>query len=50
MSLSEKLITVKRIFQKYGLKGVFKASENEKIILRTILDGKLGYCLYKGIK
>ena len=50
MTLFEKTRTAFRIFKIYGLKGVFKVFQNEKIFFETILDGKLGYALFKGIK
>ncbi|NPV89521.1 MAG: methyltransferase domain-containing protein [Firmicutes bacterium] len=50
LTLSERLTTFKRILGKYGIKGVIKAAENEKIVRRTILEEKVGYCLFKGIK
>lgn len=50
MTLDEKLRTVYRIFKQYGIKGIYKAFENEKIFYKTILDNKLGYALFKGIK
>ncbi len=46
----EKIRTAFRIFKIYGLKGVVKVFQNEKIFFKTILDGKLGYALFKGIK
>ena len=50
LSLSERLITFKRILSRYGIKGIIKAAENEKTVRKTILEGKIGYCLFKGIK
>jgi ubiquinone/menaquinone biosynthesis C-methylase UbiE len=50
LSIRERLPLIWRIFNLYGLKGIMKALENEKIFYKTILDGKLGYCLYKGVK
>ncbi len=50
MSVSEKLKTAYRIYKIYGVKGVIKVFQNEKIFFKTILDGKLGYALFKGIK
>jgi hypothetical protein len=50
MSLSEKLITALRIYRKYGFKGVVKVFENEKYFFKAVLDGKLGYALFKGEK
>lgn len=50
LTFPERLTTLKRIWQKHGIKGVVKAMENEKIFFRAILDGKIGYCLYKGVK
>ncbi len=46
----ERLGTVGKILKKYGPKGVFKALQNEKIFYAAVLDGKLGYCLFKGEK
>ncbi|MDR2146624.1 MAG: hypothetical protein LBE91_09230, partial [Tannerella sp.] len=50
MSVSEKLITVLRIFKRYGLKGVLKVFQNEKKFFNAVLNGKIGYALFKGIK
>ena len=50
MTLNEKLRTAYRIMKIYGIKGVFKIFENEKIFYQTVLNGELGYALYKGIK
>ena len=50
MTVCEKTRTALRIFKRYGLQGVFKVFQNEKIFFKTILDGKLGYALFKGIK
>ena len=50
MTLNEKLRTAYRIMKIYGIKGVFKVFENEKIFYQTILNGELGYALFKGVK
>lgn len=50
MTIFEKIRTAFRIFKIYRLKGVIKVFQNEKIFFKTILDGKLGYALFKGIK
>lgn len=50
MSIPEKLITMKRIFSQYGLKGVFTIIKNEKIFYNAVFQGKLGYALFKGEK
>jgi SAM-dependent methyltransferase len=50
MTISEKLRTVYRIFKLYGVSGVFKIFENEKIFYQSILNGELGYALFKGKK
>ncbi|MFX1388032.1 MAG: hypothetical protein ACFE9M_12515 [Promethearchaeota archaeon] len=42
--------TINKIIEDYGEKGVEKALENQKIFFDVILSGKLGYCLFKGIK
>ena len=50
MTISEKVKTAFRICKIYGLKGVVKVFQNEKIFFQTIKDGKLGYALFKGEK
>ena len=50
LTRSEMSQTIEKVTQIYGEKGVHKALENTKIFYDTILDGKLGYCLFKGIK
>ncbi len=47
---SELATTIKRITQKYGEEGVKTSLENQKRFWDVVLDGKLGYCLFKGIK
>lgn len=47
---SEKMLLGKKILKEYGPEGLMKASENEKLVYQAILDGKLGYGLYKGVK
>ena len=50
MTILEKIITAFRIFKIYGLKGVVKVFENERFFFRMVLNGGLGYALFKGIK
>lgn len=50
LSLSERIRTVGRVYGRFGLKGIFKALENEKRFYRAIMDGKIGYGLFKGVK
>jgi len=49
LTLPERIATAGRVFRRHGLKGVFKLFKNERVFYRAILDGKLGYCLFKGI-
>ena len=42
--------TIKIVTEKYGNEGVHKALENQKVFWDTVLEGKLGYCLFKGTK
>ena len=42
--------TIKIIAQEYGEQGVGKALENQQVFAKALLDGNLGYCLFKGIK
>ena len=50
MTIPEKLTTLKRIFARYGLNGVVTVMKNERVFYRTVLQGKLGYALFKGEK
>jgi ubiquinone/menaquinone biosynthesis C-methylase UbiE len=50
MSITEKIRTAYRLYKRYGLKGVTKAFENENYLFKCILNGELGYALYKGEK
>ena len=50
MTIPEKLVTLKRILAKYGLKGVVTVMKNERVFYRTVLQGKLGYALFRGEK
>jgi ubiquinone/menaquinone biosynthesis C-methylase UbiE len=50
LSPREKLVTVWRVLRRYGPRGVFTTFKNEKVFYAAVLDGKLGYCLFKGIK
>lgn len=50
LTLPERLITFTRILRMYGIKGVLKTMQNEKIFYNAVIDGKIGYCLFKGIK
>jgi len=50
MTIWEKVRTAVKIFKSYGLKGVVKVFQNEKIFFKTVMDGKLGYALCRGIK
>jgi hypothetical protein len=50
MTVPEKLQTMKKIFQKYGSKGVLTIMRNERLFYKTVLEGKLGYALFKGEK
>lgn len=49
LTLPERLATAGRVFRRYGLQGVVKVFQNERIFYRAVIDGKLGYCLFKGI-
>ncbi len=50
MTPVEKIKTAYRVFKIYGFKGVIKVFKNEKYFYKVILDGKLGYALFKGVK
>jgi|GEM_PF-469550 len=46
----ERIQTVYKVYRTYGVKGILKAFKNERVFYRAVLDGKIGYCLFKGIK
>ncbi len=50
LTLFERVRLVMRIFRGYGISGIVKAFENEKVFYRNIIQGNLGYSLLKGIK
>ena len=50
LTRSELNKTIKIIAEQYGDQGVGKAFENQQIFAKAVLDGNLGYCLFKGIK
>lgn len=50
LTLGERIPLLRRILKQYGFRGILTALKNERIFYRTILDGKLGYCLFKGVK
>jgi len=50
LSNSELTATIKKVTQQYGEDGVKKALENQKKFWEVVLNGTLGYCLFKGIK
>jgi ubiquinone/menaquinone biosynthesis C-methylase UbiE len=50
MTIPEKLQTMKKIFQKHGTEGILTILRNERVFYRTVLQGKLGYALFKGVK
>ncbi|MDW7675129.1 MAG: methyltransferase domain-containing protein, partial [Bacillota bacterium] len=47
---AEQITTLKKIYSIYGLKGIKKGFENRELFYKAIIDGKLGYCLFKGEK
>ena len=50
MTIGEKLTTAWRVFRIFGFQGVVKVFQNEKFFFQTIMNGDLGYALFKGIK
>ncbi|HMK66847.1 MAG TPA: methyltransferase domain-containing protein [Thermodesulfobacteriota bacterium] len=50
MTIPEKLRTMKKIFHQYGAKGILTIMRNERVFYKTVLEGKLGYALFKGEK
>jgi SAM-dependent methyltransferase len=46
----ERARTAFRVWRRYGVRGVLKSFQNERVVVRAILEGKLGYCLFKGAK
>ncbi|MFX1323739.1 MAG: class I SAM-dependent methyltransferase [Promethearchaeota archaeon] len=50
LTRSELSNTIKKVTEMYGQEGVQKALTNQKKFWDVVLDGTLGYCLFKGIK
>jgi SAM-dependent methyltransferase len=50
MTVKEKAITAFRILKKYGIKGVVKVFQNESKFFRAVMDGEIGYALFKAEK
>lgn len=50
LTRSELSTTIQRVTELYGEEGVKKALLNQKKFWEIVLDGTLGYCLFKGIK
>lgn len=50
MTIREKLITMNRIFSRYGIRGILMILKNERFYFNIVLSGKLGYALFKGTK
>ncbi|MFW9827580.1 MAG: class I SAM-dependent methyltransferase [Candidatus Thorarchaeota archaeon] len=50
LSRSELATTIERISGKYGQQAVNIALENQRKFWEVVLNGTLGYCLFKGIK
>lgn len=50
LSLRERLPLLKRILGRHGISGIRTALQNEKVFYGAVMDGTLGYCLYKGVK
>ncbi|MEK5357938.1 class I SAM-dependent methyltransferase [Paenibacillus sp. FSL L8-0709] len=50
LTFPERVVTLKRILQKHGVSGVTKVMENEKVFFKAVMDGKIGYGLYRGVK
>jgi SAM-dependent methyltransferase len=48
LTWGERLRTIGRIFLKHGPSGLMTALRNEKVFYRTVLKGRLGYCLFWG--
>lgn len=47
---SEMTQIINTILQQYGDQGIQTVMQNQKIFFDAVLDGKLGYCLFKGLK
>jgi ubiquinone/menaquinone biosynthesis C-methylase UbiE len=49
LTLPERVATAAKVFRRYGLKGVVKVFQNERIFYRAVRERKLGYCLFMGV-
>lgn len=50
LTWTEEIRTTLRILRHYGFGGIVKAFTNRRIVFQTIMEEKLGYCLFKGVK
>ena len=50
MSPKEKAVTAFRIFKKFGIQGVIKVFQNESKFFKAVIDGEIGYALFKAEK
>lgn len=50
LTLGERVPLLRRILKQYGPGGILTALKNERVFYKTVLGGKLGYCLFKGVK
>ena len=48
LTLPERLRTLARVLRRFGLRGAWKAMQNERAFYRAVLAGKIGYALYWG--
>ncbi len=50
LSIPERIRTIGRVCRQFGPSGILKALANEKRFYRAVMDGKIGYGLFKGVK
>jgi hypothetical protein len=50
LTIWERISTLSGLLRRYGAKGVMNTLRNEWVFFRAVLDGKIGYGLYWGMR
>lgn len=50
LTIWERISTLSGLLRQYGAKGVMNTLRNERVFFRAVLDGKIGYGLYWGLR
>lgn len=50
LTMWERISTLSGLLRRYGARGITNALRNERVFFRAVLDGKIGYGLYWGLR